>query len=138
MVPMSRYTTVSGIPIQELIKKKIISQKKLNAIIKRTRSGGGEINKLLKKGSAFYAPASAAVQMAESFLKNKKMILPCATYLNGEYGVKDLYVGVPVVIGNKGIEKVIELNLSANEKKQFNHSVKEVRKITDLAFKLLN
>ena len=91
---------------------------------------------MLKKGSAFYAPASSAVQMAESFLKNKKMILPCAAYLNGEYGVKGLYVGVPVVIGSKGVEKVIKLQLTAIEKKQFNNSVKTVRKLTNLALKL--
>ena len=137
MVPLIRYTTVSGIPIEEFIKNKLITKKKLNDIVKRTKNGGGEINKLLKKGSAFYAPASSAVQMAESFLKNKKMILPCATYLNGEYGVKDLYVGVPVIIGKKGVEKVIELKLTAKEKKLFNNSVNAVRKLTNLALKLL-
>ena len=137
MVPLLRYTTVSGVPIQELVKKRIISQKKLDLIVKRTKDGGGEINKLLKKGSAFYAPASSAVQMAESYLKNKKMILPCAAYLNGEYGVKNLYVGVPVVIGSKGVEKIIELKLNAKEKKQFNNSVNSVRKLTNLALKLL-
>ena len=136
MVPMIRYTTISGIPIQELIKNKTISKKRVNDILKRTQNGGGEINKLLKKGSAFYAPASSAVQMAESFLKNKKMMLPCAAYLNGEYGVRGLYVGVPVIIGSKGVEKVIKLQLTAIEKKQFNNSVKAVRKLTNLALKL--
>ena len=136
MVPMIRYTTISGIPIQELIKNHTISKKRINDILKRTQNGGGEINRLLKKGSAFYAPASSAVQMAESFLKNKKMILPCAAYLNGEYGVRGLYVGVPVIIGSKGVEKVIKLQLTAIEKKQFNNSVKAVRKLTNLALKL--
>ena len=136
MVPMIRYTTISGIPIQELIKNQTISKKRVNDILNRTQNGGGEINRLLKKGSAFYAPASSAVQMAESFLKNKKMILPCAAYLNGEYGVKGLYVGVPVIIGSKGVEKVIKLQLTAIEKKQFNNSVKAVRKLTNLALKL--
>jgi len=137
MVPMVRYTTISGIPIHELIKNKIISQKKVNDIVKRTKDGGGEINRLLKKGTAFYAPASSAVQMAESFLKNKKMILPCAAYLKGEYGVRGLYVGVPVVIGQNGVEKIIELKLTAAEKKQFNSSVKAVRNLTKLATKII-
>ena len=137
MVPLARYTTISGVPIKELIKNKIISQKKFDAIIKRTKDGGGEINRLLKKGTAFYAPAASAVQMTESFLKNKKMILPCAAYLNGEYGVKGLYVGVPVVIGSKGVEKIIELKLNNEEKKHFKTSVNAVRDLTKLASKLL-
>jgi len=137
MVPLIRYTTVSGIPIQELVKNKIITQKKLNYILKRTQDGGGEINRLLKKGSAFYAPASSAVLMAESYLKNKKMILPCAAYLRGEYGVKDLYVGVPVIIGNKGVEKIFELDLTVNEKKQFNKSIKAVKILTKKAFSII-
>lgn len=137
MVPLVRYTTISGVPIQEFIKKKLITQKKLNSILKRTQNGGGEINKLLKKGSAFYAPASSAVQMAESFLKDKKMILPCAAYLNGEYGIKNLYVGVPVIIGKKGVEKVIELKLTDIEKRKFKKSTDAVRKLTSLAEKLL-
>ena len=135
MVPMIRYTKVSGISIEELIKNKTISQKKINQIIKRTKDGGGEINRLLKKGSAFYAPASSAVQMAESFLKNKKLILPCAAFLNGEYGVKDLYVGVPAIIGSKGVEKILELKLTVNEKKQFLKSVNTVKKLTSIAKK---
>ena len=137
MVPMIRYTTISGIPINEYVVNKRITQKKLNSIVERTKNGGGEINKLLSKGSAFYAPASSAVQMAESYLKNKKMVLPCAAYLNGEYGIKNLYVGVPVVIGNKGVEKIIELKLNAKEKKEFNNSIKAVRKLTILASKLI-
>ena len=137
MVPMLRYTTVSGVSVQELINNKTLSKKKLNAITKRTQDGGGEINRLLKKGSAFYAPASSAVQMAESYLKDKKMILPCAAYLDGEYGVKGLYVGVPVVIGKKGVEKIIKLNLNTQEKKLFNKSVSSVKKLTNLASKLI-
>ena len=138
MVPMTRYTKVSGISIEELIKNKIISKKKINQIIKRTKDGGGEINRLLKKGSAFYAPASSAVQMAESFLKNKKLILPCAAFLNGEYGVKDLYVGVPAIIGSKGVEKILELKLTVNEKKQFLKSVNTVKKLTSIAKKIIS
>ena len=137
MVPLLRYTTVSGIPIQELIKNKTISLKKINNIVKRTQNGGAEINKLLQKGSAFYAPASSAVQMAESYLKDKKMILPCAAYLNGEYGIKNLYVGVPVIIGKKGVEKVIQLKLTDIEKRKFKKSTEAVRKLTNLAEKLL-
>ena len=138
MVPMTRYTKVSGISIEELIKNKIISQKKIDQIIKRTKDGGGEINRLLKKGTAFYAPASSAIQMAESFLKNKKLILPCAAFLNGEYGVKGLYVGVPVIVGSNGVEKIIELKLSTKEKKQFSKSVKAVKELTSIAKKLIN
>ena len=137
MVPMMRYTKVLGISIEELIKNKTISQKKIDKIIKRTKDGGGEINRLLKKGTAFYAPASSAVQMAESFLKNKKLILPCAVFLNGQYGVKGLYVGVPAIIGSKGVERILELKLSANEKKQFLKSVKSVRKLSSIANKLI-
>ena len=137
MVPMLRYTTVSGVSVSELINNKTLSKNKLKAITKRTQDGGGEINKLLKKGSAFYAPASSAVQMAESYLKDKKTILPCAAYLNGEYGVKGLYVGVPVVIGKKGVEKIIKLHLNSNEKELFNKSVNAVRKLTNSASKLI-
>ena len=102
----------------------------------RTKNGGAEIVKHLEKGSAFYAPASSAIAMAESFLKDQKRVLPCAAYLNGQYGVKGLYVGVPVIIGKKGVEKVIELTLNAEEKKQFNNSVKAVKNLTALAKKL--
>ena len=111
-------------------------KEKINAIIDRTRDGGGEIGRLMKTASAFYAPASSAIAMAESFLKDQKRVLPCAAYLNGQYGVKGLYVGVPVIIGNKGVEKVIELKLNAEEKKQFNNSVKAVKNLTALAKKL--
>ena len=137
MVPLIRYSTVSGVPVPELIKLKWTTQKKIDAIIERTRDGGGEIGRLMKTASAFYAPASSAIAMAESYLKDNKRVLPCAAYLNGEYGVKGLYVGVPVVIGKKGVEKIIELKLNSTEKKQFNNSVKTVRNLTNLAAKLI-
>ena len=111
MVPLVRYSTVAGIPLPDLVKMRWITQKRLDEIVQRTRDGGAEIVGLLKTGSAFYAPAAAAMQMAESYLKNKKRVLPCAAYLNGEYGVKGLYAGVPVVISAKGVERVIELEL---------------------------
>ena len=136
MVPSVRYSTVAGIPLTDLVKMKWISQKKLDEIVQRTRDGGAEIVGLLKTGSAYYAPASSAIKMADSYLKDKKRILPCAAYLNGQYGVKGLYVGVPVIIGKKGVEKVIELKLNAEEKKQFNNSVKAVKNLTALAKKL--
>ena len=137
MVPLIRYSTVSGVPVPELIKLKWTTQKKIDAIIERTRDGGGEIGRLMKTASAFYAPASSAIAMAESYLKDNKRVLPCAAYLNGEYGVKGLYVGVPVVIGKKGVEKILELKLNSTEKKQFNNSVKAVRNSTNLAAKLI-
>ena len=137
MVPLIRYSTVSGVPVPELIKLKWTTQKKIDAIIERTRDGGGEIGRLMKTASAFYAPASSAITMAESYLKDNKRVLPCAAYLNGEYGVKGLYVGVPVVIGKKGVEKIVELKLNSTEKKQFNNSVKAVRNLTNLAAKLI-
>ena len=137
MVPLIRYSTVSGVPVPELIKLKWTTQKKIDAIIERTRDGGGEIGRLMKTASAFYAPASSAIAMAESYLKDTKRVLPCAAYLNGEYGVKGLYVGVPVVIGKKGVEKILELKLNSTEKKQFNNSVKAVRNLTNLAAKLI-
>jgi len=137
MVPLIRYSTVSGVPVPELIKLKWSTQKKIDAIIDRTRDGGGEIGRLMKTASAFYAPASSAIAMAESYLKDNKRVLPCAAYLNGEYGVKGLYVGVPVVIGKKGVEKIVELKLNSSEKKQFNNSVKAVRNLTNLAAKLI-
>ena len=138
MVPLIRYSTVSGIPVPELIKLKWTSKKKINAIIDRTRDGGGEIGRLMKTASAFYAPASSAIAMAESYLKDSKRVLSCAAYLNGAYGVKDLYVGVPVIIGCKGVEKIVELKLTSLEKKQFNKSVTAVRNLTSLASKLIN
>ena len=137
MVPIIRYATVAGVPVPELINLKWSSKKKIDEIIERTRDGGGEIGRLMKTASAFYAPASSAIAMAESYLKDKKRVLPCAAYLNGEYGVKGLYVGVPVIIGKKGVEKILELKLTASEKKQFNNSVKSVKNLTDLASKLV-
>ena len=122
MVPMPDHTTVNGKSL-----KKLISKEKLDKIIDRTRKGGGEINKLLEKGSAFYAPAAAGIEMAESYIKDLKKTLPCAAYLNGEYGVKNLYVGVPVIIGSSGVEKVVELTLNKYEKENFDSSIKAVK-----------
>ncbi|WP_032113116.1 malate dehydrogenase [Candidatus Paracaedibacter symbiosus] len=129
MVPLPRYTTVAGVALPDLIKKGMISQQKVDAIIDRTRNGGGEIVNLLKTGSAFYAPAASAIAMAESYLHDQKRILPCAAWLSGEYGVSDLYVGVPVIIGAGGVEKVIELDLTADEKDAFAKSVVGVRSL---------
>ncbi len=129
MVPSIRYSTVAGIPLIDLVKMKWITKKKLEEIVQRTRDGGAEIVGLLKTGSAYYAPASAAIQMADSYLKDKKRILPCATYLNGQYGVKGIYVGVPVVIGAKGVERVVEVKLDGDEKKEFKASVRAVKKL---------
>ena len=137
MVPLIRYATVSGVPVPELINLKWSTKKKIDEIIERTRDGGGEIGRLMKTATAFYAPASSAIAMVESYLKDKKRVLPCAAYLNGEYGVKGLYVGVPVIIGKKGVEKILELKLTASEKKQFNNSVKSVKSLTNLASKLV-
>jgi len=128
MVPMPNQTKVNNKPLNQLIKKA-----KLDLIIERTRKGGGEIGKLLQKGSAFYAPAASGVEMAESYLKDLKKTLPCAAYLNGEYGVKNLYAGVPVVIGKNGVQKVIEINLSNEEKEQFNLSIKAVKDLYQAA-----
>ncbi len=127
MVPLARYSTVAGIPLPDIVKMGWLKQKELDAIIQRTRDGGAEIVGLLKTGSAFYAPASAAIEMAESYLRDKKRVLPCAAYLSGEYGVKGVYVGVPVVIGAKGVERVIEIRLDRAEKAAFNKSVAAVR-----------
>jgi len=137
MVPLIRYATVSGVPVPELINLKWSSKKKIDAIVERTRDGGGEIGRLMKTASAFYAPASSAISMAESYLKDSKRVLPCAAYLNGEYGVKGLYVGVPVIIGKKGVEKILELKLNIIEKKQFNNSIKAVKNLIALAEKLI-
>lgn len=124
MVPLPRFTTVKGIPVTELLKKKNIE-----ALIQRTRSGGAEIVGLLKSGSAYYAPAAATFQMIKSILHDEKRLLPCAVYLNGEYGVKDLYVGVPAILGREGVEKVVELKLAREEKAQFRESCAAVRKL---------
>jgi malate dehydrogenase len=131
MVPMPNQTRVSGKPLNELIKKE-----KLKLIIERTRQGGAEIGKLLQKGSAFYAPAASGIEMAESYIKNLKKTLPCAAYLNGEYGVKGIYAGVPVVIGNSGIEKIVELSLNKDEKVNFDLSITAVRELFETAVKI--
>ena len=131
MVPMVRYSTVAGIPLPDLVKMGWTSQEKLDAIVERTRKGGGEIVALLKTGSAYYAPASSAVAMAESYLKDKKRVLPCAAHLSGQYGVKDTYVGVPVVIGAGGVERVIEIAFSKAEQKMFDKSVAAVKGLTE-------
>ncbi|MBT4741300.1 MAG: malate dehydrogenase [Rhodospirillaceae bacterium] len=127
MVPLVRYSAVAGIPLPDLVKMGWTSQKKLDAIVQRTRDGGAEVVGLLKTGSAFYAPAAAAIEMAESYLKDQKRLLPCAAALNGEYGLKDTYVGVPCVIGAKGVERIVQISLNASEKKMFNNSVKSVK-----------
>jgi len=132
MVPLVRYSTVAGIPLPDLIKMGWTTKERLDAIVQRTRDGGAEIVGLLKTGSAFYAPASSAIQMAESFLLDKKRVLPCAAHLKGEYGVKDLYVGVPVVLGAGGVEKVVEIELDASEKAMFDKSVSAVRGLIDV------
>jgi len=136
MVPLSRYSTVAGIPIPDLIDMGWSTKEKIEKVIQRTRDGGAEIVKLLKTGSAYYAPASSAIEMVEAYIKDKKKVLPCATYLNGEYGVKDLYVGVPVIIGKRGVEKVIEIKFNSTEKEMFQKSVDAVRKLTNDLFKL--
>jgi malate dehydrogenase len=137
MVPSVRYSTVAGIPLPDLVKLGWTTQEKLDAIIERTRKGGGEIVNLLKTGSAFYAPASSAIAMAESYLKDKRRVLPCAAQLNGEYGVNDIYVGVPVVIGANGVEKIVEITLDASEKQMFDKSVASVRSLVE-ACKTIN
>lgn len=129
MVPLVRYSTVAGIPLPDLIKMGWITSERLDEIIRRTRQGGGEIINLLKLGSAFYAPASSAITMVESYLKDKKRIFPCAAWLTGEYGVHNLYVGVPAIIGAKGVERVIELQLDKEERAMFDHSVDAVREL---------
>ena len=132
MVPLIRYSSVAGIPLTDLIKMRWITQKRLDDIVQRTRDGGAEIVGLLKTGSAFYAPAAAALEMAESYLKNQKRVLPCAAYLNGEYGVKGIYAGVPIIISAKGVERVIELDLTSAEKDAFMHSVNSVQALVEL------
>ncbi|RMD63232.1 MAG: malate dehydrogenase [Alphaproteobacteria bacterium] len=131
MVPMIRYSTVAGIPLPDIVKMGWLDAKRLDEIVQRTRDGGAEIVGLMKTGSAFYAPAASAIAMAESYLKDKKRVLPCAAYLNGEYGVQDLFVGVPVVIGAGGVERVIELRLNRTEQKMLNKSLGAVRGLVD-------
>ncbi len=131
MVPTVRYATVAGIPMPDLIKMGWITKDRLDQIVQRTRGGGAEIVGLLKTGSAFYAPAASAIAMAESYLKDKKRVFPCAAYLNGEYGIKDLFVGMPVVIGAGGVERVVELNLNRSEQAMLKKSVASVRGLVD-------
>ena len=136
MVAMLNHTFIEGKPINELVKEGKISQKDINELVTRTQKGGAEIVKYLEKGSAFYAPASAGVEMAESYLKDLKKELPCAAFLNGEYGVKGIYAGVPVIIGKNGVEKIIEIKLSEDEKKQFDLSIKSVKDLFDAGKKI--
>ena len=136
MVPMPRFSTVAGIPLPELVKMKWISQDALDKIVERTRNGGAEVIALLKTGSAFYAPATAAIEMAQSYLRDKKRVLPVAAYVNGPYGIKDLYVGVPAVIGEKGVERVVELDLTADEKAQLMKSADAVKGLIEACKKL--
>src|SRR6476660_8305518 len=136
MVPLPRYSTVAGIPLPDLVKMKWTTQARLDEIVQRTRDGGAEIVNLLKSGSAFYAPAAAAIAMAESFLRDKKRVLPCAAWLNGEYGIKNLYVGVPVVIGAKGVERIVEIELNGNERGMFEKSAKAVETLVEACKKI--
>ncbi|WP_264050076.1 malate dehydrogenase [Methylobacterium flocculans] len=131
MVPLVRYSTVAGVPLTDLVKLGWTTQEKLDAMVERTRKGGGEIVNLLKTGSAFYAPAASAIAMAESYLRDKRRVLPCAAYLNGEYGVSDMYVGVPIVIGANGVERVLEVEFNGDEKAMFDKSVGAVKTLIE-------
>ncbi len=137
MVPLIRYSTVAGIPVPDLIKMGWSTQTKIDAVCERTANGGGEIVKLLERGSAFYAPAASAIAMAEAYLKDKKRVLPCAAYLTGQYGIKDLYVGVPVVIGAGGVEKIVEIQLNSTEKAAFEKSCGAVKELIEASRKLI-
>ncbi len=136
MVPLVRYSTIAGIPLPDLVKMGWTTQAKIDAIVDRTRNGGGEIVALLKTGSAYYAPAASAIVMAESYLKDKRRVLPCAAKLNGEYGIKGLYIGVPVIIGKNGVEKIVEIALNAEEQKMFDSSVNAVKDLLAAVDKL--
>jgi len=136
MVSMLNHTTVDGVAVLNLVKEGKLKKEVLDSIVERTKNGGAEIVKLLEKGSAFYAPAASGVEMAESYLKDLKKQLPCAAYLNGEYGVKDLYAGVPVIIGKSGIEKIVEIDLSSEEKQNFDHSINAVKELFEAAKKI--
>ena len=136
MVPLPRFTKVSGKPLMDLLKEGKISEEKLESINQRTRDGGAEIVKYLEKGSAFYAPAASGVEMAEAFLKDQKKLLPCAAHLHGEYGINNVYAGVPVIIGKEGVERIEEIDLTENEKTEFNNSVEAVIKLWDAASKI--
>ena len=137
MVPLTRYSTVAGIPAPDLVKMGWTTQEKIDAIVTRTANGGGEIVKLLEKGSAFYAPAASAIAMAESYLKDKKRVLPCAAYLTGQYGISDLYTGVPVVIGGGGVERIVEIELNEAEKAAFQKSCGAVKDLIDASKKII-
>ena len=133
MVPLPRFTKISGKPLNELVKQGKISEERLESINQRTRDGGAEIVKFLERGSAFYAPAASGVEMAKAYMNNENKVLPCAAYLNGEYGVNGIYAGVPVVINNKGIDKIEVIELDQKEKEQFDHSIEAVKKLWDAA-----
>jgi malate dehydrogenase len=137
MVPLVRYSTVAGIPLPDLVKMGWSTQERLDKIVQRTRAGGAEIVNLLKTGSAFYAPAASAIEMAASYLRDKKRLLPCAAYLTGQYGVNGMYVGVPVVIGAGGVEKIVEISMNAEEKKMFDSSVAAVKGLVEATKKLM-
>ena len=136
MVPSVRYSTVAGVPLPDLVKMGWTTQARLDAIIERTRNGGGEIVGLLKTGSAFYAPATSAVAMAESYLRDKKRVLPAAAWLNGEYGLRDLYVGVPIVVGSKGVERIVEIELNSAERGMFEKSAQAVQGLVEACKKI--
>ena len=136
MVPLPRFTKVSGKPLLDLVKSGKISLEKLEVINQRTRDGGAEIVKFLEKGSAFYAPAASGVEMAEAYIKDEKKILPCAAFLNGEYGIKNIYAGVPIIVGKKGVEKIEVINLDEKEKSEFINSVNAVKKLWEAASKI--
>jgi malate dehydrogenase len=136
MVPLVKYSTVAGIPLPDLVKMGWTSQARIDEIVDRTRNGGAEIVNLLKTGSAFYAPAASAIAMAESFLRDKKRVLPCAAYLNGEFGVNDMYVGVPVVIGARGVERIVEIELTGKDREAFDRSVAAVQGLVDACKKI--
>ena len=135
MVPLSRYSAVAGIPVPDLVKMGWSSQEKIDQIVQRTRDGGAEIVGLLKTGSAFYAPASAAIEMAESFLKDKKKLLPCAAFVDGYYNLEGIYVGVPVIIGKEGVERIVEIDFAPDEKEMFDHSISAVKQLNEVASK---
>ncbi|TXM69501.1 malate dehydrogenase [Methylobacterium sp. WL69] len=137
MVPLVRYSTVAGVPLTDLVKLGWTTQGKLDAMVERTRKGGGEIVNLLKTGSAFYAPAASAIAMAESYLRDKRRVLPCAAYLNGEYGIDGMYVGVPIVIGANGVERILEVTFNDDEKAMFDKSVGAVKGLIE-ACKTIN
>ena len=135
MVPLARYSAVAGIPVPDLVKMGWSTQEKIDQIVQRTRDGGAEIVGLLKTGSAFYAPASSAIEMADSFLKDKKKLLPCAAYVDGHYDLDGLYVGVPVIIGKNGVERIVEISFTSGEKDMFNNSVSAVKQLNEVASK---